>query len=139
VAPRGAVQGAAGVSWSAHQVALLQGMGFDTLRLRGAGDFARAPAGAPVGAAVGAASAATGLPSRSPAPAPVPARRAVAAEAAPTVASTAAPTAKLLAALRLAAGGRDPIALAGDLEALRRDPARKRELWPRLRALRRPH
>jgi hypothetical protein len=121
VAPRVAGQGAAGVSWSAHQVALLQGMGFDTLRLRGANDFARAPAGA----AAGAASAATAVSSRSPAP------------ALQAVATKVAPTDKLLAALRLAAGGRDPLALAGDLDALRRDPARKRELWPRLRALRR--
>jgi hypothetical protein len=143
VAPRLAGQGAAGVSWSAHQVALLQGMGFDTLRLRGAGDFARAPAGA----AVGAASAATASSSHTPARAVSQGSGRIATgsrqtdvwEVAATAAPTAAPTGKLLAALRLAAGGRDPLALAGDLDALRRDPARKRELWPRLRALRRPH
>jgi hypothetical protein len=44
----------------------------------------------------------------------------------------------LLAALSRAAGGRDLGALALDLERLRREPALKRALWPRLRALRRP-
>jgi len=41
-------------------------------------------------------------------------------------------------ALRRAAGGGGYEHLIDDLEALRRDPARKRALWPRLRALRRP-
>lgn len=113
------------MSWSAHQVALLHGMGFDTLQLRGAGDYARAP--------VGAAPAAT-APSRARS-AGIATDVAPAASSAPAAAATTA--GKLLAALRLAAGGHDPIALAGDLDGLRRDPARKRALWPRLRALRR--
>ena len=43
----------------------------------------------------------------------------------------------LAAALARAAGGRDLSALALDLARLRREPALKRALWPRLRALRR--
>jgi hypothetical protein len=51
-----------------------------------------------------------------------------------------APVAQLLAAaLARAAGGRDLSALALDLERLRLEPALKRALWPRLRALRREH
>lgn len=46
-------------------------------------------------------------------------------------------SARLLEALRRAANGADVASLAGDLEVLRRDPALKRALWPRLRALRR--
>ena len=49
----------------------------------------------------------------------------------------AAPTGALAAALARAAGGRDLAALALDLDGLRRDPASKRALWPKLRALRR--
>jgi len=45
---------------------------------------------------------------------------------------------RLFAALRQAAAGADISALVGDLDALRRDPQRKRALWPKLRALRRP-
>ena len=45
----------------------------------------------------------------------------------------------LAAALARAAGGRDLAALALDLERLRLEPALKRALWPRLRALRREH
>jgi len=48
----------------------------------------------------------------------------------------AAPDALMLA-LQRAARGRDAQALVADLEGLRRDPRRKRELWPQLRALRR--
>jgi hypothetical protein len=55
-------------------------------------------------------------------------------EAAPT---GAAATGAFAAALARAAGGRDLAALALDLEGLRRDPASKRALWPKLRALRR--
>lgn len=44
----------------------------------------------------------------------------------------------LKAALRRAAGGRDIDAVVGDLARLRKDPAGKRALWPKLRALRRP-
>jgi len=42
---------------------------------------------------------------------------------------------RLFQALARAAGGADLSALDVDLDALRRDPARKRVLWPRLRAL----
>ena len=45
----------------------------------------------------------------------------------------------LAAAITRAAGGRDLDALALDFERLRREPALKRALWPRLRALRRGH
>ena len=51
--------------------------------------------------------------------------------------SRPAPAGALAAALVRAAGGRDLAALALDLEGLRRDPASKRALWPKLRALRR--
>lgn len=40
-------------------------------------------------------------------------------------------------ALRRAAGNRDVDALIGDLARLRKDPAGKRALWPKLRSLRR--
>ena len=43
----------------------------------------------------------------------------------------------LRAALRRAAGDRNADALIGDLARLRQDPAGKRALWPKLRALRR--
>ncbi len=46
---------------------------------------------------------------------------------------------KLLTALQRTVPGRDVLALAGDVEALRRDPMKKRALWPQLRALRRAH
>ena len=45
----------------------------------------------------------------------------------------------LAAAIARAANGRDLSALALDLEKLRREPALKRALWPRLRALRKQH
>ena len=54
----------------------------------------------------------------------------------------AAPTndvAMLAAAIARAANGRDLSALALDLDKLRREPALKRALWPRLRALRKQH
>ena len=46
---------------------------------------------------------------------------------------------KLFAALQQAALGQDVSALVGDVAALRRDPHRKRALWPQLRTLRRTH
>lgn len=46
---------------------------------------------------------------------------------------------RLLQSLQRAAAGRDVAGLVGDLEDLRRDPMKKRALWPRLRALRRAH
>lgn len=42
---------------------------------------------------------------------------------------------RLWQALLRAAGAADLSGLAIDLEALRRDPSRKRALWPRLRSL----
>ena len=45
----------------------------------------------------------------------------------------------LEAAIARAAGGRDLAALALDLGRLRREPAQKRELWAKLRQLRRGH
>ncbi|HMB57973.1 MAG TPA: hypothetical protein VKM35_12305 [Arenimonas sp.] len=46
---------------------------------------------------------------------------------------------KLLQAVQRAANGGDIAGLVGDIESLRRDPLRKRALWPQLRALRRSH
>lgn len=54
-------------------------------------------------------------------------------------AATSATAGRLLQALQRAAAGRDVAGLVGDLEVLRRDPMKKRALWPRLRALRRAH
>lgn len=45
----------------------------------------------------------------------------------------------LAAAIARAADGRDLSALALDLDKLRCEPALKRALWPRLRALRKQH
>jgi len=55
------------------------------------------------------------------------------------VAAPAAAGSRLSEALQRAAAGRDVSALVNDLDALRRDPLKKRALWPRLRALRRTH
>lgn len=44
---------------------------------------------------------------------------------------------RLLQALNRAARGGNVDALLADLDGLRRDPQRKRQLWPQLRALRR--
>ena len=45
----------------------------------------------------------------------------------------------LLRSIQHAASGHDVSALITDLAALRGSPRAKRELWPKLRALRRPH
>ena len=58
---------------------------------------------------------------------------------APVAAPTVSVAGALAAAIARAAGGRDVSALALDLDKLRREPALKRALWPRLRALRRDH
>ena len=58
--------------------------------------------------------------------------------AAPSPAAVAARPAALADAVARAAGGQDFGALGVDLERLRREPALKRALWPKLRALRRP-
>jgi hypothetical protein len=111
------------MSWSAEQCRLLDALGYE--RLEPGRPEARPPEiAAPSRAA----------PGRSPA-SQVPAVPRAAA-AAPTVTSSPA---RLLEALRRAANGADPSAWIDDLESLRRDPARKRALWPRLRALRRGH
>jgi pyruvate/2-oxoglutarate dehydrogenase complex dihydrolipoamide acyltransferase (E2) component len=98
------------VSWSEGQLRILRELGHEPMRLASASaPPANAPASGP--APAGAAG---------PPPAP------------------AAP-AQLAAALARAAGGRDLSELALDLDRLRREPALKRALWPRLRALRRGH
>lgn len=97
------------MSWSAHQRRLLDALGYELL-----------------------------VPGRVGAPAPVTAVREAAANEPPAPAARGdRPTASpLLEALRRAAGGADPSSLVADLEKLRRDPAGKRALWPRLRTLR---
>jgi hypothetical protein len=109
------------MSWSAEQLRLLRALGHEPMRLATPADFATA-ASHPAGAAVSRDTGVAGdeRPSR----------------------QNAAPTndgARLLAEIARAAGGRDLAALALDLERLRREPALKRALWPRLRALRREH
>ena len=97
------------MSWSAHQRQLLEALGYELLEPGRVGAIPAVPA-APIRVA----------------------------EAGPKAAPAAAnDVSRLLEALRRAAGGADPVALAGDLARLRRDPAAKRALWPRLRALRR--
>ena len=72
-----------------------------------------------------------------------PIRKAPPAPSATPAAATTAPAhdgiERLHEALRRAAGGGDISALIEDLERLRREPALKRALWPRLRAMRRSH
>lgn len=105
------------MSWSAEQCRLLDALGYER--------FVVGTAGAVSGASV-AAPAKVGSPTH-----------AYAAAAPATTAALA--SGRLLEALRRAANGADPAALVDDLERLRRDPALKRALWPRLRALRRSH
>lgn len=98
------------MSWSPRQRQWLEALGYELL----------------VPGRVGATPAVPAMPDR------------IAEDVAPRAAPTAANDAsRLLEALRRAAGGADPRPLAGDLERLRRDPAAKRALWPRLRVLRR--
>jgi hypothetical protein len=106
---------------------MLAAMGYEPLQARG--DW-----GASVPRAVPPAAPARSAPSARTAPSsPIATDRAAAA--APPRAGT--DPAAFAAALRRAAGGGDVSALVDDLERLRRDPAAKRALWPRLRALRR--
>lgn len=100
------------MNWSTEQQRLLHALGHD-LMVHGLG--------------VGAAKAAT------------PVERSIAAKAAPAVTSPAAADHKLADAIRRAAGGSDVSALIDDIGRLRSEPALKRALWPRLRALRRSH
>lgn len=105
------------MNWSAEQQRLLRALGHD-LMVHGMG----------VGAAsVGAALAAT------------PFQETIAAKAAPTVGAPGQDHHKLADAIRRAAGGSDVSALIADIGRLRSEPALKRALWPRLRALRRSH
>jgi hypothetical protein len=97
------------MSWSAHQRRLLDALGYELL-----------------------------VPGRVGTPAPVAAVGKPAAHEAPAAAPRAPRQAAspLQEALRRAAGGSDPMPWVSDLEKLRGDPAGKRALWPRLRALR---
>lgn len=75
-----------------------------------------------------------------PAAGEMPAQAAMRAnDEAPRGASASVQTARLLEALCRAAGGADVASLVGDIDRLRKEPARKRALWPQLRALRRSH
>ena len=109
------------MNWSAEQQRLLQALGHD---LMVHGTQWPVVGAAVVGAAVVGAASAAMSPARS-----------IAAEAAPTRADAS----RLQEALRRAAGGNDISALVDDIEELRNQPALKRALWPRLRALRRSH
>jgi hypothetical protein len=110
------------MSWTAQQAQLLSAMGLEPMRLREAGETLRRE------------------PPAADRPRPAaPSSRPIPGSLAPT-ASHAPPASRpglLLEALRRAAGGRDIGELVADLERLRREPALKRALWPRLRALRR--
>jgi hypothetical protein len=112
------------MNWSFEQRRLLQGLGHD-LMVHGRVWPTPAPAASAPPARV------TAAPNRAPSSAP--------ASEAPARVAAPVSTARLLEALRRAAGGNDVAALAGDLDRLRREPALKRALWPRLRALRRSH
>jgi hypothetical protein len=102
------------LNWSGEQLRILRELGHEPMRLASA-----APPDAPVGAAF----------SRDLEPR-------VEAQSRPK----AAPTGEALAAAIVrAAGGSDLSALALDFDRLRREPALKRALWPKLRALRRGH
>ena len=108
------------MSWNPEQQRLLHALGHDLMVHRVGPDFAGADF---VGAVfVGAASAA------------MPLTESIAAKAAPTMMGS-----KLVEAIRRAAGGSDVSALIDDIGRLRNEPALKRALWPRLRALRRSH
>jgi len=117
------------MNWSAEQQRLLQALGHD-LMVHGTQWPPRNVAPAANPASPMAASA-----DRAPKPFP----KAGMAESA--VAGPVAPnsTQRLREALRRAAGGNDIGALVDDIDKLRNQPALKRALWPRLRALRRSH
>ena len=105
------------MSWDAQQLRILRALGHEPMLLA-----ASMPA-SPVGAAF-SRDCAIGFEEQSR------------LKAAPTSSGT---NSGLAAAILRAAGGRDLSALAIDFERLRREPALKRALWPRLRALRREH
>lgn len=112
------------VPWSTEQREWLQAMGYELLAPAGASVIDEAPAPAVV-------------PTAMPVVDAPPARAATSRP--PLSAATPDLTDPLLRAL-LRASRCDDLAelarLAGDLAALRRDPAAKRALWPVLRALR---
>jgi hypothetical protein len=114
------------MNWSAEQQRLLRALGHDLMVQGQAWPAPRATDADPV-------SAASARPVRKAPPAPV----VGAAGPAPTQGREG--NERLREALRRAAGGSDVSALIEDLERLRREPALKRALWPRLRALRRSH
>lgn len=115
---------------------MLAAMGYEPLQPRGAWGAALPPAAAP-----DAAPRAASPRDLRDAPRAAPAARTAPAFPTPDAAAPpragAASAAAFAAALRRAAGGGDVSALVDDLERLRRDPAAKRALWPRLRAMRR--
>jgi hypothetical protein len=110
--------GAHDLPWSREQLEWLQALGHDVLMLAPVGSEARAEADRP---------SSTGLPPKS--------RQNVGAAAKP--ASSASP---LLRALARAAGRSEDDAeflqAVPDISVLRSNPAARRALWPRLRALR---
>lgn len=117
------------MNWSAEQQRLLQALGHD-LMVHGTQWPPRniVPAAIPAGPMVSATDrTARHFPKAS--------------VAEPAIAGPVAPssTLRLLEALRRAAGGNDIGALVDDIDKLRNQPALKRALWPRLRALRRSH
>ena len=99
------------MSWSQQQLRILRELGHEPMRLATVGEASGRDAGV----------------------------REAQAQSRPQAAPAGAGLAALEAALLRAAGGRDVSALVLDLERLRREPALKRALWPRLRALRRGH
>jgi len=100
------------MSWNDEQQRILRALGHEVLM--------------PVGAVAASAPASPSMVVAQP-------------EAPPMRRDASEALAVLAAALTRAAGGRDLSALALDLVRLRGEPALKRALWPRLRALRREH
>ena len=99
------------MNWSAEQQRLLDAMGYQLMVMAAVGEAPRAGVAPVVPSIPGAAALAADV-GRFP---------------------------DLERALRRAAGDRDVSGLIDDLERLRREPALKRALWPRLRTLRRSH
>jgi uncharacterized membrane protein YccC len=116
------------VSVSPEQARLLVAMGLEPMRLRSADETLRRQAPAPPAEA---------QPDQVARGRPDAGAQGARTAAAPRFAPPATRPGLLLEALRRAAGGRDIGELVADLERLRREPALKRALWPRLRALRR--
>ncbi len=116
------------MSWSAEQHRLLAAMGLQPMRERGVEPEVVARVQETVETFTNAApSARSGAARVFPGDAP----------ARSSTRPSAGKPAALLDALRRAAGGGDISGLVADLERLRQEPALKRALWPRLRALRR--